>query len=255
MSIKLTVVKRSWPPLGRRSLTLVLAGLLLGLSLAIRWKDVGAPPANAPGARERGAQAVEQLEREQEQLKATIARLRDELATAQHEAAQNTELLAAMSAELERQRAAAGLVAMRGPGVLVLLDDSTMAASAPGTSAELYIVHEYHLRDVVNLLWAGGAEAISINNERLVATTSVYCVGSTIMVNDTRLSPPYEVRAIGDRTRLQSLLENPAFLGDLRQRVSAYGLQLKVNWANQVDVPAYSGSFRLRYAHAGEVTP
>jgi len=146
-------------------------------------------------------------------------------------------------------------VAMAGPGVLVHLDDSTMAAAATGTAAESYIIHEYDLRDVVNLLWAGGAEAIAINDERLVNTTSIYCVGSTIMVNDTRLSPPYEVRAIGDPQRLLTWLDDPLYLTLLRQRVKAYGVQLRVTQAASVKVPAYSGTFRVRYSHAGEVTP
>ena len=238
-----------------QNLALLLAGLVLGLTLAVRWQrtEAVAPP-NA-GARERAAEAIRQLEREQEQLKGEIAQLRAELTEAQRQAAKNTELLATLSAQLERERERAGLVPLSGPGVVVELDDSTMLAKVSGPEAELYIVHDYHLRDVVNLLWAAGAEAISVNSERLVNTTSIYCVGSTIMVNDTRLSPPYVIRAIGERQQIQPLLENPAFLGQLRDRVKTYGVQFRITWANQVDIPAYSGIFRIRYSHAGELTP
>ncbi len=251
-----TLIKRQLTPRSGRNLSLILAGLLLGLSLAVRWKGLPPPPpGDAPAARERAAQGIRELEGEQEQLKATVARLREELADLQRQAAQNTGLLTKIKAELDQERAMAGLEKLRGPGVVVLLDDSNMAATAPGSEADWYIVHEYHLRDVVNLLWNADAEAIAINDERLVNTTSIYCVGSTIMVNDTRLSPPYQVRAIGERSQIESLLENPAYLTDLRQRVKAYGVQLKVSWSNAVDIPAYSGTFRLRYANAGEVAP
>ncbi len=254
--MKLIAAKRRLPLPAGQNLTLILAGLLLGLVLVVRWKDVGVTPTDVPAAaRERAAEAVDQLEREQEQLKSTIARLRADLAGVRKQAAQNTGLLAEMSAELEREQAEAGLVALRGPGVVVQLDDSNVAAPAPGTDPELYIIHDSDLRDVANLLWDGGAEAIAINDERLVNTTSVYCVGSTIMVNDTRLSPPYLVRAIGDRQQLGALLENGAYLPGLRQRVKAYSVQLKISWAGQVDLPAYSGTFRLRNAHPGEVKP
>lgn len=238
-----------------QKLALMLAGLLLGLALVVRWQDVGAPPAEAKGARERAVQAVDQLEREQEQLKAQVAALRDELASAQRQAAQDTELLTRLSTDLERERITAGLVALRGPGVVVQLDDSAKAPPATGGSADDYIIHEFDLRDVANLLWAGGAEAVAINSERVVSTTSIYCVGTTIMVNETRLSPPYDIKAIGDRASLQALLEDPANLALLRQRAKAYGVQFKVSWANQVDIPAFSGTFSLRHAHAGEVTP
>ena len=253
--MKLTVDKRRVSLFAGQNLALILAGLLLGLSLVIRWQDVGAPPADGSGARERVAEAVSQLEREQEQLKARIAGLREELATVQRQASQNTELLAQISAELEGERVAAGLVGLQGPGVVVLLDDSNVSVPAPGVDAESYLIHEYDLRDVVNLLWAGGAEAIAINGERLVNTTSIYCVGSAIMVNDTRRSPPYELRAIGDRAQIEPLLESPAYLTELRRRIKAFGVQLKFSWANRLEVPAYSGTFRVRAAHAGEVAP
>ncbi len=253
--IKLPAGKKPLALASGQNLALLLAGLVLGLTLAVRWQRTApVTPSNA-GARERAAEAVRQLEREQEQLKAQIADLRSELAQAQREAAKNTELLATLSAQLERERERAGLVPLTGPGVIVELDDSSMLAQVSGPEAELYIVHDYHLRDVVNLLWAGGAEAISINSERLVNTTSIYCVGSTVMVNDTRLSPPYVIRAIGDRQRIEPLLTNPAFLVELRHRAKAYGVQFKVTWANQVDIPAYSGTFRIRHAHAGELAP
>lgn len=252
--MKLTVASSRFPQPTVHVIALAVAGLVLGLLLAVRWQSVGVAPTDA-GARERAAQAVEQLEQEQEQLKQEVARLREELNTAQKQAAQNTDLLASMSAELEQERIAAGLVPLKGPGVVIVLDDSTRTGTATGAAAESYIVHEYDLRDVVNLLWAGGAEAVAINSERLVNTTSIYCVGSTIMVNDTRLSPPYEVRAIGEAQRLIGWLEDPAYLTLLRQRVKAYDVQFRVAQANEVNIPAYSGTYNIRYAHAGEVTP
>ena len=67
-----------------------------------------------------------------------------------------------------------------------------------GDDAANYLIHDFELRDVASLLWLAGAEAVAINDERLVASTSIYCVGSTIIVNNTRLSPPYEIRALGN---------------------------------------------------------
>ena len=253
--MKLTVTKRRLPPQTSRTLALIVAGLLLGLSLAVRWQGQPPPANDASTARERAAQGISELEREQEQLKATLAELRGKLASVQRQASQTTALLAQISADLERERMAAGLVALRGPGVIVQLDDSAMAANAVGPAAQDYIIHEYDLRDVVNLLWNGGAEAVAINDERLVNTTSIYCVGSTIMVNDTRLSPPYQIRAIGDRKQMGPLLENPAFLAGIRQKAKTYGIEFKISWADSVDIPAFSGTFRLRYANAGEVKP
>lgn len=255
MTLVAMLTRRRLPLRVNQNVTLIAAGLLLGLLLAVRWQGIAPPPVDAPTARQRAAQAVRELEREQEQLKAAIAQLREELAAVQRQAAQNTARLTEIQAELQRERAAAGLVRLVGPGVVVQLDDSAVSPPMPGSSAESYIIHEYDLRDVVNLLWSAGVEAIAINDERLVNTTSIYCVGSTVMVNDTRLSPPYLVRAIGERKAIEALLDNPAHLAGLRQRVKACGVQMKVSWSNAVEIPAYSGTFRVRHAHAGEVRP
>ncbi|HOR00614.1 MAG TPA: DUF881 domain-containing protein [Anaerolineae bacterium] len=252
--MKLAAPKKLWPLRGNQNLALALAGVLLGLSLAIHWQGVATPPPDAAGSRARAAEALRQSEQEQEQLKSMIGRLREELAAAQRQASQQTGQLTQVRADLEHEQMAAGLVGLKGPGVVIVLDDSTMPP-APGTKSDDYLIHEYDLRDVANLLWNAGAEAIAINDERLVNTTSIYCVGTTITVNDTRLSPPYEIRAIGDRKPMEALLNNQAYLTLLRPRVKAYGVKFSVSWANTVDIPAYSGTFRLRYASAGEVRP
>jgi uncharacterized protein YlxW (UPF0749 family) len=82
----------------------------------------------------------------------------------------------------------------------------------------------------------------------------VYCVGSTILVNDTRLSPPYDVRAIGDAAALEQAIENPKNLAKLRSRVRTYGIQLKVAQQKDVTLPAYNGTLNIRYARPA-VTP
>jgi uncharacterized protein YlxW (UPF0749 family) len=150
-------------------------------------------------------------------------------------------------ADVDQQRLLAGLLALRGPGALATLDDSTRAI-VPTDDGNNYIIHDYELRDVVSLLWLAGAEAVSINGERLVNVSSVYCVGSTVLVNDTRLSPPYEIRAIGDPTLLEQALASPKNLTKLRSRVRAYGIQFKVAAAKDVAIPAYSGNLNIRYA-------
>jgi len=195
--------------------------------------------------------AIQQLEGEQLDLKEAIAHLREQLEHHQQLAASETETLHELRDELAAQRMRAGLMALQGPGVMVSLDDSDAAALPPDTDLNPYIVHEYDLRDVVNLLWLAGAEAVAVNEERIVASTSIYCVGSTIMVNDTRLSPPYMARAIGDPATLYAVAMDPAYLRDLRRRVQQHGLKLTIDWRKEVVLPAYKGGFAFEYAQAG----
>jgi uncharacterized protein YlxW (UPF0749 family) len=190
---------------------------------------------------------IERLEQEQADLKRSIGDLRARLAKSQQTQASQQSAVKQMSDELERQKVLAGLVGLTGRGVRVVLDDSATTKIPAKDDPSLYIVHEYQVRDVINLLWLSGAEAVSINGERVVASTSVYCVGSTILVNDTRLSPPFEILAVGDPGQLESALNDPNNLRSVRPRMKSYGLQFAVS-QRDVAVPAYNGTMTVRYA-------
>jgi uncharacterized protein YlxW (UPF0749 family) len=97
-----------------------------------------------------------------------------------------------------------------------------------------------------------GSEAIAINDERLVSSSSVYCVGSTVMVNNTRLSPPYIIRAIGNSRVQQDYLRNPSYLENLREKQRLYGLRFEIEGATGLRLPTHSGGFLIREARPGE---
>jgi uncharacterized protein YlxW (UPF0749 family) len=245
------VLRGRWKTISRNIFMLV-AGLTLGLLLSLGWRpsaegDLGetAPDSSTVWS------SIEHLESEQRELKTTLVGLRQELAQRQQAAAANTDRLQALKVELDRQQLLAGLIAVRGPGVLVTLDDSGVQIP-PGDDPNAYIIHEYDLRDIVNLLWMAGSEAIAINDERLVSTSSVYCVGSTVMVNNTRLSPPYLIRAIGNPRIQQDHLRNPSYLTNLKGKQRRYGLHFEVKSLSQLSLPAYSGGFLIQHARPGE---
>ncbi len=236
-----------------RTLSWLLVALVFGLLLSLQLNSSATqtPAASADG-RDRAGATIRRLEEEQEALKARIGQLRQELTVYQQETAATTDLLEELSAQLNYQKALAGLVATEGPGVVVTLDDSQRQAIPPGQDPSAYIVHEYDLRDVINLLWIAGAEGIAINKERIVATSSIYCVGSTVMVNDTRLSPPYVVQAIGAPNQLESFFRNPSYLVEVKDKARRNGLTFKFYRSAAVKLPAFQGSFALRYAQPGQ---
>ena len=129
----------------------------------------------------------------------------------------------------------------------MILDDGQASSPEPGMA----LIHAYDLRDVVNLLWMAGSEAVSINEERVVASTSIYCVGSTVMVNDTRMAPPFVIQAIGDPAAQEDLLRNPAYLPELKDRVHRYGARFDIQRATDLRIPAYQGHFAIQYARPG----
>jgi uncharacterized protein YlxW (UPF0749 family) len=230
---------------------MLIAGLTLGLMLSLAWQ-----PSTLTGAVKAGPESgrvwlsIERLETEQRDLKAALAVLRQDVADRQQEVVAETEQLHALQTELERQRILAGLAPVRGPGVVLVLDDSRAQIPA-GVDPNLYIVHEYDLRDVVNILWLAGSEAVAINEERLVSSSSIYCLGSTVIVNDTRLSPPYIIQAIGNPRIQQDYLRNPGYLTALKDRQRLYGLSFHMESATDMTLPAFTGGFPTQYAGPG----
>ncbi len=236
-----------------RYIPILMIALILGILLGLQWKSPPARSTAVPGfEHESGFLAINRLEAEQGELKENIGRMREALDEYRRELAANTEMLKEINAKLERQKMTAGLLAVEGPGVQVILDDSSIRAATTTAGSNGYLIHEYDLRDVINLLWLAGSEAIAVNGERIVATTSIYCVGSTVMVNDTRLSPPYLIQAVGNSITQEDVLRNPAYLEGIKQRVDPYGVQFEVNRIGMLTLPAYKGGFPTYYAQLGD---
>ena len=224
---------------------MLVAAFALGLLVSLQW-PVGATRSSA--SHDRVGRTMRQLELEQEELKRSVGRLRAELDASQREAVASSDMLGGLRAELMLQKMLAGLVEVRGPGVQVILDDSRFTSLE---SADGILVHDFDLRDVVNVLWLAGAEAIAVDDERVVHSTSIYCVGTTVMVNDTRLSPPYEIGAIGDSVRILDYLRNPGYLSELKTRRDRFGLGVEFVRVETMTVPAYRGSLHLRFVQPG----
>ena len=238
------------------SVVFLLVGLAVGVVISAQgqFQMASAAPASSPEARkldsEMIAATISRLESEQSALRSQVADLRAQLSIAQRTGSTRKSTLVGINNEMARLRAASGLVALRGPGVVARFDDSTVRSIPENDDPVNYILHDYDLRDILNTLWAAGAEAISINGERIVSNTSLYCVGTTVICNVTRLSPPYEVSAIGDSHALSAALRNSPQMEKFNRRAQAYSLPVKIDQRQQVNVPAYSGSFTFKYAEA-----
>ncbi|MFP5333858.1 MAG: DUF881 domain-containing protein [Actinomycetes bacterium] len=142
-----------------------------------------------------------------------------------------------------------GLSAVEGPGVEITLDDAPRDRPVPeGTSADLLIVHQEDLQAVVNALWAGGAEAMMLMDQRVISTSAVRCVGNTLRLQGRVYSPPYTVKAIGDTGELLAALDRSPEVSIYREYVRAYGLGYDEQLRRSIEMPAFQGSLEMRYA-------
>jgi uncharacterized protein YlxW (UPF0749 family) len=229
------------------SIALLLPAVLFGLLVTVQWRTQEERSQltvryNAPLL-----DAASSLQNEQNGLKAQLADLRSQLDEIQRNAATQSGAAHDLQARIEDLRARAGLSERGGDGVTITLDDSR-SPSAASKDIDKSICHATDLTDIINAAWRGGADAIAVNDERIVGTSSVYCVGSTIMVNGTLLSPPFAIVVIGPQNALLATYDDPSQLRDIKLRRDVYGLGFRVTRASGLKVGPYRGALNVRYS-------
>jgi uncharacterized protein YlxW (UPF0749 family) len=150
-------------------------------------------------------------------------------------------------------RNAAGMIALHGPGIRVVLDDAPRRADGGlpvGARPDDVVVHQQDVQSVVNALWVGGAEAMVIMDLRVISTSAVRCVGNTLLLHGQVFSPPFEIRAIGDAARMRGTLDADPGVRAFRDSANSYGLGYVVQDLNDVVAPAYAGPVTLDHATA-----
>jgi uncharacterized protein YlxW (UPF0749 family) len=188
---------------------------------------------------------VHRLDRQVRQLQATVTR------TARR-AGQDNSAVAHAQGKVTPQLAPAGLTAVHGPGLEVILDDAPGEPAGVQVDPNQLIVHQSDLQAVVNALWAGGAEAMTVAGQRVIATSAVRCVGNTLLLNGEVFSPPFRVAAIGpSATMLRKLSSSPG-VKLFRDAADFYGLGYTVSTESRLEVPAYTGPVTLSYARVGK---
>ena len=194
---------------------------------------------------------LREMERNRGVLEQQIFQLRTQLRAYEQGASQGRDQLEALGRQLERLRGLAGHTHVAGPGVIVELDDSPLPLR-PGDDPNTVILHYTDLQGVLNDLFASGAEAVAINGERVISTTGLNCVGTTIICNAKRIAPPYHVTAIGDTDQMARHLGRPdGVLAGLR----SFGFPVKVTKAGRLTVPVYRGSYRFTHAKPAAPEP
>jgi uncharacterized protein YlxW (UPF0749 family) len=181
------------------------------------------------------------------------AALRAEVAAATRGAAAGSSTVAAENARGDAIAPAAGLQAVTGPGLVVTLDDAPRrpAGQAPASdNPDDLVVHQQDVQSVLNALWAGGAEAVTLMGERVISTSAVRCVGNTLLIQGRLVGPPFVVRAIGDAGRMRSALDAEPGVELFRQYVDAFGLTFDVRGQHGLRMPAYEGTLDLPHVVA-----
>ena len=240
------------PRSSRGRLLVALVMVVAGLLAAVTYDQAAATSQGRQPVRaaliediQRSSDAGDQLTAELEELRVEVARTQDELLAASVVGQRALEEVAAAE-----QGAAA--VPVTGPGLLVTLanaesdadDDPVGGATEENPSGK---VRDGDLQLVVNALWAAGAEAISIDDQRLGATTAIRFAGEAVLVDFRPVTNPYEIRAIGDPDTLAARFLASAEVGNLALISESFGLRFDFAKEDELTLPAAS-TLELRYA-------
>ena len=214
------------------------AGMLFATNAQIFAGNEDRHPQNLEGLARTESDRLVELERENAALRAEIQPFLDT-----EQGGRAAGAAAGLVAE------AAGQSAAQGPGLEVQLWDAPqqaegLAATLPPDSL---VVHQQDLEAVMNALWAGGAEAMTVQGHRVVSTTGVRCVGNVLYVAGRIYSPPYVVEAIGDPEELRGALLSAPGVKTYLQYVDAVRLGWSVR-ESEIEVPPYAGSLSLEHA-------
>ncbi len=159
-------------------------------------------------------------------------------------------LINTIDRRLGRLTGPTGMSPLSGPGLVVTLTDAPLDEQVPeGTNPNLLVVHQQDLQAVINALWAGGAQGISLQDQRIIATTGIKCVGNTVRLQGVPYAPPYVIKAVGSPGKMFDALSTSPQVQDYRAfTLPPYNLGWDLREEAGLDVPAYTEPITLQYA-------
>ena len=233
----------------RPSWQITLGAALLALGFLIAAQLASQSPRVRYTTQERTPllETAGELQTQQDDLKARILQLRDQIQGVEGLGAGSADQVRQLNTDLQQARIAAGLIPLTGSGIVLQLEDSQEPVPPDASQAD-YLVGSHDIRAVVEELWMAGAEAIAINGERVTPTTAIIDIGPSLLVNSAYLAPPYQVTALGAADLYQRLSTSPGFIDFVRARAQRYGIRLSFAEPESVDMPAFVGTVTLRYS-------
>lgn len=219
-----------------------LAGVLFATA-AINAKGQDLRPERA---NDLAALAAEQQQRNDQQRQ-TVGELQGQIKQLTEQSGSDP----AQQAKLDELSRHGQLTAVRGPGVRVTLTDAPVDFNPPGVSHDLLVVHQQDIQTMVNALWAAGAEAMTIQGQRIFATSSIKCVGNTVVLHGVPYAPPYEIVAIGEQEALEAGLANDPAVQIYRQYARSYQLGYAQVRLSDALMPGYAGPVQANRASLG----
>ena len=227
------------------SILLGMMCFLLTIGIFIQVKTVkqsGTQVARTLGEKELRDNVLEMKEKYEKQYK-ILSSKEKELNSLIASVSVNDSTSSELSEQLDKINSQIGLTALQGEGIIIRLEDGVESES---TTIRDSVIHDSDLKAIVNDLCTAGAEAISINGQRIVSTTAITCIGNVIKINDEKIGNPFEICAIGSKARLDGAV---SMNGRTLNKMEKDGIIVDVKRSDSVVVPRFDGIFTRDYIY------
>ena len=177
-----------------------------------------------------------------EEIYSVVEKMDEVLDVKREQATNNSDQSTKIQKELKTLNSLIGTIDVKGNGIVLIVSDNNNVTTDNVSildNISNYLIHDKDLLMLVNELKNAGAEAISINGERIINTTSITCDGNVILINGNKISSPFEIKAIGSQEALIGALQRPG--GYLEQQLESYGLVSSIEKRDDIIIHKYSG--------------
>ncbi len=216
-----------------------LAFLILGIALSVQYRTI----LNINKQKETIAAKLEKTKSELDTEKSTKEQLLAEISQNEKKKQEYLKEFAnqanddKLNNDLKIVGTFAGLTNVKGSGIIISIKDNKVNTIGITENAKFLIIHDMDLVWICNELKKAGAQAMSINDERVISFTEQTCAGPSIRINNKRMTSPYEIRAIGDQELLSSCLDK----SEIAKMMREFGINLDIVKEKEVFIPKYNG--------------
>lgn len=190
-------------------------------------------------------QSLKEVREEKEEALEELFILQERLASIENEMAADDAFISGLLSDIEKYKMAAGVIDVYGPGIIVTIKDPAAFDEYMGQFSVITYNYEL-LLSLVNKMKEAGAEAISINENRIVHTTEISLASNNININGNATAPPYYIKAIGNPTTMENALTIRGGIIDTMK--TKYNLSVDIDVKDEVVIPRYTGVMNFRYA-------
>lgn len=222
--------------------TIALICMILGLMLTVQFKSI--KTMNSTSIEK---QRVEDVLKKLKETEAKLEESEKKINQFEETAFKKDKIMEVIEQETEQTKMLAGLKEVKGQGLVVTLNDSKVKNTQEYMNNDnYYIIHDSDILMVVNELRASGAEAISLNNQRIISTSEIRCAGPVLSINKTTTSVPFVITAIGNMNEMENALK---MRGGVVDNLEQWGIEIDIKKKDNLIVPKYNGTIQFKYAY------